>query len=317
MHTETHEITTDDEIAISLRERSANDPTAAVVFVHGATYAGRSIFDPIGAPEYSWLVWGANAGLAAFAVDIRGYGDSQRPPGMDASTHAGEPPVRAIEATEDVRAAIRTVRERFSCPVHLVGTSWGSMISGAFLAGSKAPDLASVTLHAPVFEPAGDLVDGFVDGVLEPFRTVGRMEARSRWNEQVPSDPPARIRGGTEASDPAFEAFWKSLVSSGQGIDGEDAIVAPNGTLQDLREASRGNHLYEPSDIDVPTLVIRGSLDPTATREDALRIYDGLDVPDDESAYVEIEGGTHFVHLERRRTALYEAVDAFRAGVEG
>lgn len=316
MHTETHEIITEDGIAISLRERSADDPTAAVVFVHGATYAGRSIFDPVGAPEYSWLVWAANAGLAAFAVDIRGYGDSQRPPGMDASTHAGEPPVRAIEATEDVRAAIRTVRERFSCPVHLVGTSWGSMIAGALLVGSNTPDLASVTLHAPVFEPTGDLVDGLVDGVTEPFRTVGKTEARSRWNEQVPSDPPARIRGGTEASDPAFEAFWESLVSSGQGIDGEDAIVAPNGTLQDLSEASRGNHVYDPAVIDVPTLVIRGSLDPTATREDALRIYDGLDVPDDESAYVEIEGGTHFVHLERRRTALYEAVDAFRSGLE-
>lgn len=316
MHGETHEIITEDDFSISLRERSPDDPTAAVVFVHGATYAGRSIFDPVDASEFSWLAWAADAGRAAFAVDVRGYGDSQRPPGMDGSTRIDEPPARATEATRDVRAAIRTVHDRFSCPVHLVGTSWGSMIAGALLAGSNPPPLASVTLHAPVFEPASDLVDGLASSASEPFRTVTRIEARSRWNEQVPYTPPARIRGGTEASDPAFEAFWKSLVSSGQGVDGEDAIVAPNGTLLDLTEASRGNHVYDPAEIAVPTLVIRGSLDPTATREDALRIYDALDVPDDESSYVEIEGGTHFVHLERRRTALYETVDAFQSGVD-
>ena len=37
MHTATHRIESDDGLGLSLRERSHDDPDAAVVFVHGAT----------------------------------------------------------------------------------------------------------------------------------------------------------------------------------------------------------------------------------------------------------------------------------------
>lgn len=316
MRTETHRIETDDGLAISLRERSVTDPESAVVFVHGATYAGRAVFDPRGAPDRSWLAWAAEAGVAAFAVDVRGYGDSERPPEMDVDAEEGTPPAWASAAARDVDAAIRFVRERLSrpCPIHLVGTSWGTMIAGTLLTRSDPPDVSSVTLHAPVFEPDPDLLEG-MDVNPPPTRTVTRAAARSRWDEQVPTEPAAAIRGGTAETDPAFDAFWETLASSGQGVDGEDAIVAPNGTLVDLAAASDGDPPYDPGAIDVPTLVVRGSLDTTSTRNDAIGLYDRLDVPDDRSAYVEIEGGTHFVHLERRRKALYAAVDAFHSRI--
>jgi alpha-beta hydrolase superfamily lysophospholipase len=315
MHTDAHRIESTDGITISLRERSAPDPDAAVVFVHGATYAGRAVFDPRDAPEYSWLAWAADAGRAAFAVDIRGYGDSDRPPAMDDGDASERPPARAPEAATDVAAAIEAVRERFACPVHLVGTSWGTMIAGRLLSAADAPEVASVTLHAPVFEPDPSLLDGMVRDP-PPTRTVSRAEVLSRWNEQIHTDPPAAIRDGTAGSDPVFDAFWASLTGSGQGVDGGDAIVAPNGTLADLAAGSAGDPPYDPEAIDVPTLVVRGSLDPTSTREDALGVYDRLSVPDDEAVYAGIEGGTHFVHLERRRTALYRTVDAFQSDVD-
>lgn len=314
MQTDTHRIQSTDGITISLRERSPTDPDSAVVFVHGATYAGRAVFDPRGAPEHSWLVWSADAGRAAFAVDIRGYGDSDRPPAMDAEDDGQAPPARAPEAAADVAVAIEAVRERFGCPVHLVGTSWGTMIAGRLLTAADAPEVASVTLYAPVFEPDPSLLEGMRTDP-PPTRTVSRTEARSRWNEQVHTDPPAAIRGGTADSDPVFEAFWASLAASGQGVEGRDAIVAPNGTLADLADGSAGDPPYDPGAIDVPTLVVRGSLDPTATRADALSVYDRLAVSDDEAVYAETDGGTHFVHLERRRRALYETVEAFQSGV--
>ena len=62
----------------------------------------------------------------------------------------------------------------------------------------------------------------------------------------------------------------------------------------------------------MPTLVVRGSLDITSTRADALSLFDALDVPGEGTEYIEIAGGTHFVHLERRRHALYDAVDRFQ-----
>lgn len=313
MHTATHRIESDDGLGLSLRERSHDDPDAAVVFVHGATYAGRAIFDPIDAPELSWLRWAANAGQAAFALNVRGYGDSERPPEMDGG--GSELPSRLSEATGDVEAAIAAVRERVSGPIHLVGTSWGTMISGSLLGRPDAPDVASLTLHAPVFEPDPSLLDGLGSSGLDATRTVTRADALSRWNEQVPDDPAAAIRGGTAEIDPVFEAFWESLTSSGQGRTDGEGIVAPNGTLADLAAAAEGDRPYDPGSIEVPTLVVRGSLDPTATRADALDVYDRLSVPGDEAVYAEIEGGTHFVHLENRRETLYETVESFQSGV--
>lgn len=311
MRTETHRIESTDGATINLRERSPDDPDAAVLFVHGATYAGRAAFDPIGAPERSWLRWVAGAGKAAFAVDIRGYGDSERPP---ETVGPDEPlPSRLPEATADVAAAIETVRERVAGPLHLVGTSWGTMISGALLARPDAPEVASVTLHAPVFAPDESLLDGLAPDDPGATRELTRAEVRSRWNDQVPTEPAAAIRGGTAEEDPVFEAFWDSLAASRQGV-GEGTIVAPNGTLADLSAAAAGERPYDPAAIRVPTLVVRGSLDPTATRADALSVYDALSVPNDDAVYAEIEGGTHFVHLEDRREALYETVEAFQSG---
>jgi pimeloyl-ACP methyl ester carboxylesterase len=295
---------------LRLWEAATADPEAAVLFVHGATYAGRSIFAPA-ALDPTWLRWTATDGRSAFAVDLRGYGESERPPAMD-DPDTQEPPVRAAEAAEDVRAALGAVREEVDGPVHLVGTSWGTMIAGHLLTESDAPNVASLTLHAPVFEPDPSLVEQFDAADPPPTRKVTRAEARDRWDAQVPTDPPAAIREAKGGTDPVFDAFWSALADSGQGVEGEDAIVAPNGTLADIAAAAAGERPYDPAALDVPTLVVRGSLDPTSTREDALGVYDALDLRDDEAVYAEIEGGTHFVHLERRRTALFEAVGAFQ-----
>lgn len=313
MRVTAHDVAAQDGLTLRLWERRTADPDSAVLFVHGATYASRSIVAPAGSTAHSWLAWCADADQAAFAVDVRGYGDSERPPGMAPDADPDEPPARAAVAAGDVRAALDAVHERVDCPVHLVGTSWGTMIAGRLLTGEDAPDVASVTLHAPVFEPSLDSLDGFDTDDPPAVRELTREDARERWDRQVPHDPPAAIREGDADADPVFEAFWTSLVESGQGVDGADSIVAPNGTLVDLAEASAGAHAYDPAAIDTPTHVVRGSLDPTSTREDAFRVYDALDVPGDEAAYTEIEGGTHFVHLERRRGALYRAVYAFQS----
>ncbi|MFB6085066.1 MAG: alpha/beta hydrolase [Halorientalis sp.] len=297
-----------DGTRLRLWERSAADPDRAVLFVHGATYASRAIFAPRDAPEFSWLRAVAADGDAAFALDVRGYGDSERPPALDGDPDDAAPAVRAETAADDVRAALSAVRDRVDCPVHLVGTSWGTMILGRVLAAG--PGVASATLHAPVYRPSTELVEGFDLGdPPRAYRTLSREEVRHRWDRQL-GDDPASARGGSGDDDPVFDAFWRTLVESGQGREGE-AIAAPNGCLVDLRDAADGDPGYDPAAVDAPTLVIRGSRDPTSTRADASGLFDDLTVPDRE--YVEIAGGTHFVHLEARRHALYDAVAAFQA----
>lgn len=300
-----------DGARLRLWTASPPDPDRAVVFVHGATYASRAIFAPRGTPGRTWLEAVADAGAAGFAVDLRGYGDSERPAAMEGLPDAAEPPSRAGTATLDLRAAIAAARERADRDVHLVATSWGTVVAGRLLDGDDPPDLASVTLHAPVYRPDPDMVEGFDLGdPPRAYREVDREDARRRWNAQLPGEAPARYRGGDADSDPTFEAFWRTLAESGQGVD-EATIVAPNGTLLDLRDAA-ADPPYDPAAVDVPALVVRGSLDPTSTRADASALYDALSPPDDAAEYVEIAGGSLFVHLERRREALFDAVDRFQ-----
>jgi alpha-beta hydrolase superfamily lysophospholipase len=109
--------------------------------------------------------------------------------------------------------------------------------------------------------------------------------------------------------------MWRAAHESGQGIAGRDdpTIRIPNGTLLDLQAAARGNPVYDPTDIDVPTLVARGSHDPTSVRADALAVFDA--VSSDHVEYVEIDGGTHFLHLEPKRHTLYESVNGFHGRI--
>lgn len=293
------DLTAPDRPTIRRWRRGPADAAAAVCFVHGATYGGRGAFDPDG---YSWLTAVADAGRAAYAVDVRGYGDAARPPELDEPADANGPVVRAPAAAADVDAALADVRGAHET-VHLVGYSWGSIIAGVALT-ERDVDADSLVQYGPVYRPPESH-----RGRLSPgdppvaYRRVSKAEARNRWADQRPDGA---------VPEAAFEAFWDALVSSGQRA-GEDEIVAPNGTLVDIQAAIDAPP-YDAGAIDVPTLVVRGSLDTASTRDDALGLYDALG--DAADGYVEIAGGSHFLQCEPRRTALYETVNGFHERIE-
>ncbi|WP_435195282.1 alpha/beta hydrolase [Natronomonas sp. EA1] len=281
----------------------------AVLFVHGATFGARAAFELPGID--GWLTATALNGRTATAVDIRGYGDSERPDTLDADP-GPEPPVRARTAALDALAAYESLQKDHD-RVHLVGYSWGSIICGT-LVTEHPVEPASLTQFAPVYAPAPEFADDFGLGTPpEPARAATRGELRGRWDDQLPTESPARWRGGSEDDDPVFDAFWRTLFDSGQGDvrDGERVVVAPNGTLVDLSAAAEGVEPYPAGEIRVPTLVVRGSLDPTSTRSDALALYDALG--SETTAYAELSGGTHFLAHESRKGALYDTVRAFQS----
>lgn len=291
------DLTAPDGTRIRRWRRGPPDAAEAVCFVHGATYGGRSAFDPDGV---SWLEAVASAGRAAYAVDVRGYGDSERPPELDPPPEENEPIVRASTAAGDVAASLSDLHDAHEA-IHLVGYSWGTIIAGVALA-EEGVDVDSLVQYAPVFRPPGSHRQRFDEaGQTTAYRRVTWEEARSRWADQRPE--------GDVPGD-AFAAFWDALVASGQRVDdeGDDAIVAPNGTLVDLRAAIDGPP-YDPVAVDVPALVVRGSHDTASTREDALGLYESLGGAD--RSYVEIAGGTHFLQFESNRETLYATVRGF------
>lgn len=295
------DVASGDGTRVRVWRRVPEGATEAVLFVHGATYGGRAAFAPEG---YSWLDDVTAAGRAAYTLDVRGYGDSERPPELDAPAGDGDPAVRAETAARDAAAALEAVRDNFGT-VHLVGYSWGSMIAGVLLDGLGA-EVASLVQYAPVYSPAADREADFSPG--DPpaaYRTVTEAETRERWASQRPDAVP----GG------AFEAFWETLLDSGQHV-GDGRVAAPNGTLVDLT-AAVDEAVYDPGAIDVPTLVVRGSLDTASRRPDALALYDALGA--DDRTYTELAGGTHFMQFEPVRQRLVDTVETFhdRLGGDG
>lgn len=289
------DVTAPDGTLIRRWERRPPDAAEAVCFVHGATYGARGAFDPAG---FSWLAAVRGSGRAAVAVDVRGYGDSERPPELEAPADEHGPVVRASTAARDVASALEGLGDAYR-RVHLVGYSWGTIICGRAIA-EQGLDVDSLVQYGPVYRPPETHRDRFSPG--DPpaaYRRVTRAEARSRWADQRPD--------GDVPGD-AFEAFWAALVGSGQRVD-DESILAPNGTLLDLQAAVDAPP-YDAGAVDIPTLVVRGSLDTASTRTDALGLFDALGTDDRE--YVEVAGGSHFLQYEPRRAVLYDAVRCFQ-----
>jgi pimeloyl-ACP methyl ester carboxylesterase len=284
------------------RWSSSDEADEAVLFVHGATYPGKAVFDP--SPALSWLDHTAERGRAAYAVDLRGYGESEPPLAMDADPGEVDPPCSGATVADDVAAALEAIPET---RVHLVGYSWGTVVCGHLLAETSTR-AASFTAFAPVFRPAPSLVEGFDLGdPPAPAREVTRQDALDRWTAQFPE----RVEPFTYRDPAAFAHFWDALHESGQAVPANVPTVrAPNGVLVDLAAAVDADP-YDPSRVTVPSFVVRGSFDPTATREDALGLYDALP---NARGYHEVTGGTHFLPLEKRREELFRAVAAFHDG---
>lgn len=289
-----------DGLTLSIRERAPPDADEAVLFVHGAMTNARALFDtPVeGDGSYSWMRAAADLGRAAFALDVRGYGDSDRPPELSEPPEANDPPVRADLAANDVGDAAAFVRERFG-RLHLVGVSWGTTICGRYVERDD-PDVASLSQCAPVYEPGYDAADRLETLGLESIEGAYYYQERDVVETRQGGDPEL------------FEAIWRAQVESNQGVDGGDAYVAQTGALADWVDACDGDPPYDASGIDVPTLILRGTDDVVADREAALTHYDDLTVEDDLADYVELAGVDHYPMHGRRRRDLFETVSAFQ-----
>jgi len=289
MDLRSHDIEARDGTTLNCWGRSPEDADEAVLFVHGSITNARALFaTPVEDDDsYSWLHAAADLGRAAFALDVRGYGHSDLPPEMEEPPEANGPPVRADQAADDIGDALGFVRERYGT-VHLVGVSWGCHTCGRLLE-RDAPAIASYTAVAPAYRPRYDFEEGLaalgVSGLDVAWYTQDKATVRGR-------------QGGDEA---LFEAVWQAQVESNQGVDSE-TYVAQTGALADWADSCRGEPVWDPAAIDVPTLVVRGSADEIADRPGTLDHYDELAVPGDRADYVEIEGADHYLmHSDRRR----------------
>lgn len=286
-------------------------PPGAILFLHGATFAS-AIWD-IALPGMSFLERVARVGMAAYALDVRGYAHSPSAAMMNAAV----PYARTQQVMQDIDLVANFIRTREDgVPILLVGGSWGTITGGCYAVGPGRGKLSGLVLHAPIFAEANPSWMAMIadpdnprrpNPALGAFRHVTEAEARVRWDAEIPSDRMAEFRG--EAVLGVLMRAERLDPPSPQEPYGQATLRVPNGALLDLFEAFSLRPLYDPAAIDIPTLLLRGSGDTTSTRSDALTLFDRLGARN--KRYVEVGHGTHFVTAERQAWQIQEAVLAF------
>lgn len=296
---------------------------AVTIFVHGATFSGVSAFDtPLRGG--SWLDFAAAQGHDAYAIDVRGYGLSSRPP-MDVEAESTDGPyARTPEAILDLSAAIDFVLARTGAEcVNLVGWSWGTAICGGYISRNNSKVRRQV-MYAPVWTlqpPLGtgmplSLVANLWMSALGPlfastlssYRKVTLDETRRRWVRGLD-------KGTAEVLCPEgeLETFWHHALSTGpNGAPRKPQVLfAPNGVLADLTAYwAAGIPTYKPGDIKVPVLTILGEWDVDTPLRMACELFERLT----ETPYKRLEvlgEGTHSMCLEVNRFDLYRRVEHF------
>ncbi|MBO6719939.1 MAG: alpha/beta hydrolase [Rhizobiaceae bacterium] len=122
-----------DGVGIAYRRYDADNPRAAALLLHGSSANGRSMH-----PLASAL---AERGVTAYAIDIRGHGDTGA---RGDASHARQP----AEDVEDFIAFMREEDPRL--PISLVGFSSGGGLALNAAGQGNAPGIAKLILVSPM-----------------------------------------------------------------------------------------------------------------------------------------------------------------------
>ena len=277
-----------------------------LLYVHGATYPAETAFD-LPLAGMSWMDYIACHGWDVYLVDVRGYGQSTRPPEMVRPAEENAPIVTTAVAVRDVGSAVdHILRKRGAARINLLGWSWGTAIMATYAAAN--PDrVTRLILYAPLWlRKTPSLVA--TDGPLGAYRAVTQEQARKRWLSGVPdaARPDLIPEGWFEAW---AQATWATDPDSGKW--NPPLLRAPNGVLQDGREYwSAGRPYYDPRAIRAATLLVLGEWDQDTPPYMAQEIFAMLE----QAAWkrmVLIGAGTHSVIMERNRLQLFREVQLF------
>jgi pimeloyl-ACP methyl ester carboxylesterase len=225
--------------------------------------------------------------------------------------------MRAADAIRDISDAVQFIRERAGVErVALVGWSWGTVTAGMYTAAHN--DMVhKLVLYAPVyavdrpqllrrFKLADPNDAGRFNPAIGAYRTITAAAARGRWEAQIVPEDKDLWR-----EDRVFRTWFAEIQATDPlGAAANPAYVrAPNGVLVDVFEIFSNRPVYDAKAITVPTLIIRGADDPTATDDDARGLLARLGAAD--KSYRILPDGSHFISLEREGARIFDAVQEF------
>ena len=322
LHRHEHLIETSDPgIRLHLREKCQGRTRSGaarpvLLMVHGQSLPSPVCFDfPL--PGYSWMDYAAARGYDVFALTLRGYGMSTRPPEMERDPASAPPAVRGRTALRDVEAAVRFIRKKRGAEqLSLLGWAQGTMLAAAF-AAAHPRRVEKVVLFSPLHlsdDPAAAVLfeDPEQPGRLNPefrgaWRWVTEKGQQWNWSRLFP-----RGKAPLWREPDAVRAYWAEQLR----YDPEGArrrphgVRIPNGLIADHYDRTHGQSLYKPAEVKCPALLIRGEHDLVSSDQEAQRLFGAL-ARATGKRYVIIGDATHFVQFEKRRDDLFNEVQNF------
>ena len=285
------------------------DAAHTIVMMHGATYSSLSLYDTqVGG--YSFMDYLAVRGYDVYAVDVRGYGRSTRPVEMDHPPEHSAPLTNTEMAIRDFSSAMNFVlRTNGITQANVIGMSWGGTVTGAYTTrnGHKVRRLG---LIAPQWLSAAPIpLDS--GGALAGYRIVQADAARTRWINAAPVHKRSDL-----IPHNGFEAWLAQTVGTETdvAIKNAGAIRATNGPIQDIRDYwSAGRPFYDPSEIEVPVLLMHGEWDIDVPIDLALGYFKRL-TGTPSKRWIEIGEATHMLVLEKNRQQAFDALADFFIG---
>ncbi|MCO4317789.1 alpha/beta hydrolase [Phyllobacterium sp. 21LDTY02-6] len=277
-----------------------------IVMMHGATFSSGSLYD-VPFNGMSFMDYLAHQGFDVFAVDVRGYGKSGRPPEMQVAPDLNPPLVDTGTGVADLATAVEFVlRLRGLQAVNVFAMSWGGSVAGAYAArnGDKVLKLALLApqwlSEAPIPIDSG--------GALGCYRLVPVHAALARWLGTAPEHARERL------VPQGWFDLWARFVLAEEVSEADRErghIRATNGPIQDIRTYWRaGNPYYQPGEIRAPVLLLHGEWDIDVPL-DLARAYFGELTGARYRRWLELGEATHLALMESNRMQAYVEIARF------
>jgi pimeloyl-ACP methyl ester carboxylesterase len=255
--------------------RVPESPRGTILLLHGRTWSSLPDFDlQVPGLQRSVMQSLVDEGFAAYAVDMRGYGETPRD-----ETGWLTPERSALDTTN----VVDWLAEQHPDlpPPALVGWSRGGAI--AQLVAQSEPDrISALVLFGFLFDPDAQFIDVTLP---EKPQRAPNTEASARSDFISPRVTPPAVAN-------AFVA---------QALDADPVLA-------DLRGDSQFNAL-SPAEVAVPTLLLFGDRDPGVIPEVAGKFFARLGTPDKQM--VVLPGADHAAQLEDTHDAWIAAVVNF------
>ena len=267
---------------LAVWSRAPATPRAVLVLVHGRTWSSRPDFDlQVPGLQRSVLTSLAAQGVAAYAVDLRGYGETPRD-----KTEFLTPRV----AAQDVAAVIQWAAARHPAlpPPSLLGWSLGGAVAH-LTAQTPGLNLSSLILFGFTLEPGLD------------------------YTAVPPPAKPARVK--TTRVD-ALSDFISPLVTPSRVTAAfvTQALAADPVRMDWIKEEEFND--LEPARLTMPTMILQGSRDPGVPLDVTARFFQKIAAS--QRQWTLLPGADHVAQLEDTHAAFISAVVEFvnRPGVK-